>query len=183
MFSAAARMPTTGAAGLSWARAFTAARTAMPPHLSYFIHSMPRGCFREIPPASKVMVLPMSTTGAPGRVPGTFKVMSREPRRLPRPTARMAWHRLRSNSFSPQTVQRSPCSRAMALAAAATRAGVASFPGRLARSRTSAKEVAITLASRTAFRNGLSLPSASVKTREGAYPRPPARLPFGGRNS
>ena len=64
MFSQAATRAVTFTGSLSSAAALTAASITAAPHMSNFISSMPRAGFREIPPASNVIPLPTSTTGA-----------------------------------------------------------------------------------------------------------------------
>ncbi len=53
--------------GFKAARARIAPIIAAPPHMSYFMSSMPLDCFKEIPPESNVMAFPIRPrTGAPG---------------------------------------------------------------------------------------------------------------------
>ena len=65
MFSQAATSPTTWMGRLSSATAFIVPMTQAAPLMSNFISSMVGGSLSEMPPVSKVMPLPTSTTGAP----------------------------------------------------------------------------------------------------------------------
>src|SRR5579863_3090969 len=60
MFSTAGTSAVTGIDGFSCARARIAPSTAAPPHMSYFIFSMPSAGLIEMPPLSKVTPLPTS---------------------------------------------------------------------------------------------------------------------------
>ena len=64
MFSAAGINPTTVMAGCSSARARKVPSTLAAPHMSNFISSISPAGLIEMPPVSKVMPLPTSTTGA-----------------------------------------------------------------------------------------------------------------------
>ena len=63
MFSQAGINPTTLIAGCSSPKARNAPSTLAAPHMSNFISSISGAGLIEIPPVSKVMPLPTSTTG------------------------------------------------------------------------------------------------------------------------
>ena len=64
MFSQAGISPTTLISGCSSASARNTPSTLAAPHMSYFISSISADGLMEMPPVSKVMPLPTSTTGA-----------------------------------------------------------------------------------------------------------------------
>ena len=64
MFSQVGTRPITLSLGLSSARLWKVPSTLAAPPMSNFISSMPAPGFSEMPPVSKVMPLPTSTTGA-----------------------------------------------------------------------------------------------------------------------
>jgi len=64
MFSQAGIRPTTLMAGCSSPRARNTPSTLAAPHMSNFISSISAAGLMEMPPVSKVMPLPTSTTGA-----------------------------------------------------------------------------------------------------------------------
>ena len=64
MFSAAATTPTRFTFSFICATACTTPSTVPAPLMSYFISSMSAAGLSEMPPVSKVMPLPTSTTGA-----------------------------------------------------------------------------------------------------------------------
>ena len=69
MFSVAGIRPTTLIGSSIRARALKVPSTLAAPHMSYFISSMPSPGLREMPPVSKVMPLPTSTTGLSPALP------------------------------------------------------------------------------------------------------------------
>ncbi len=87
MFSQLGTIPTTLIAGLSSPRVLNAPKTLAAPHISNFISSIAGEGLMDIPPESKVMPLPTSTTGlAPCLPPLYSMIMNLGGWRLPRET-------------------------------------------------------------------------------------------------
>ena len=105
MFSQPAKTPITLIDKLSSASACIAPKTPAAPPISYFISSMPKPGFNEIPPLSNVRPLPTNTNGLESSpAPSYFMMLINDSLTEPRPTARYEPIPSSSISFSPTIV-------------------------------------------------------------------------------
>ncbi len=153
--------------GFRSAITFIVARIDAAPPMSHFIVSMPLASLIDRPPESNAMPLPVSAMGVAVPAPLYQSSIRRGGFTLPAPTPRIPPNPPFSSSGLPQTLQRSPTSRAIFCASRAICAGGMSPAGVFTRSRAQQTASATTCprltASRAAFASARAEPSTVTR--------------------